>query len=309
MLLLLTLACQPQEPTEHAPQVTSQAEEAHAYQGPIDPQWPPADPTSQEVELKASKLVRKQLEAGKPLSALESPLVAGDHPGIYVEEGRIGGFDYVEVILGPMTHPDEPMPLVILIHGRGGRPHIPEGPYETKQPLRLFLPRGPDHLNGGYNWLATWTNSGEIELLTRSLSARVDDLMPAIEAFAELNPTIGKPVLAGFSQGGILSFALATRYPSRFKAVFPISGWLPPALVPEAREGGVDYPLIHALHGSDDTTVPTEKDRETVVALRAVGIEVEYTEIPGVAHVVTPEMNHMVRGWILGVVQPEPSEG
>lgn len=329
-LVLLCLGCQHQKPPLPRPRANQKAEAAslhatpsrnavikndapsktdtaNANEGPLDPQWPPVHPASHEDELKASELVRAQLEAGKPLPALEEPLVQGDHPGIYVEEGRIGGFDYVEVIVGPMLHPDEPMPLVILIHGRGGRPHIPEGPYPTEKPFRLWLPRGPDPLDGGYNWLATWTNSGEIDLLTRSLAARADELMPAIEAFARLNPTIGKPVVAGFSQGGILSFALATRYPSQFKAAFPIAGWLPPALIPQARDHGPDYPFIHALHGSDDITVPTAKGRDTVAALKDLGIHIEYTEVPGVAHVVTPEMNQLVRSWILAAIQTAAS--
>lgn len=263
------------------------------YEGPIDPQWPPTHAADLEVELKAARIIRRALKRGE--RPPREQLLDGDTNGVYADEGRIGGFDYIEVVLGPMAHPDEVMPLLILLHGRGGRPTIPKGPYLTTRPIRVFIPRGPDPLQGGFNWLATWTNSGKYELLSRSLVGRVDQLMPAIEAYAKLRPTEGKPIVAGFSQGGILSYALAIRYPAQFEAVFPIAGWLPPGLLPTAKMPGVKYPFIHAFHGGSDTVVPTEKGRASVQALRKAGIAIEYSEFPGVGHEVTPEINQSVR--------------
>ena len=122
--------------------------------------------------------------------------------------------------------------------------------------------------------------------------------MPAIEAFARLHKTKGKPVLVGFSQGGILSFALATRFPDKFHAAFPIAGWLPPSLIPKEKKPGIKYPYIHALHGGKDKVVSTEKGRQTVEALRKAGIHVDYTEVPKVGHVISSEMNLQVRDWV-----------
>jgi len=263
------------------------------YEGPIDPQWPPTHPANLDVELKAARLIRRALKRGErpPLEEL----LEGDTPGVYAEEGRIGAFDFIEVVLGPMAHPDEKMPLVVLLHGRGGRPTIPQGPFLTTRPLRLFIPRGPDVLGDGYNWLATWTNSGNLELLSRSLAGRVDQLMPAIEAFSKLRPTEGKPVVAGFSQGGILSFALVTRYPQQFAAAMPIAGWLPPGLFPDPKKPGIANPPIFAFHGGNDTVVPTERGRATVATLKQLGVNITYHEFPGVGHVVTPEITQEVR--------------
>jgi phospholipase/carboxylesterase len=164
--------------------------------------------------------------------------------------------------------------------------------------VRLFIPRGPDRLKDGYNWLATWTNSGKDELLARSLAARTDQLVVAIEAFRALRPTQGKPIVVGFSQGGILSFGLAVRHPKYFSAAFPISGWLPPSLLPKQLDENITYPFIHALHGSEDVIVPTMKDRDSILSLRRLGIFAEFTEVPGVGHTVTPEMNEIVRKWV-----------
>jgi len=266
------------------------------YRGPIDPDWPPSHAADLERELAVSKILIQEMNEGR--SVPRERLLPGDTPDVYVEEGRIGGFDYLEVILGPRGALDDPLPLVVLLHGRGGKPTIPRGPYLTKKPIRLFIPRGPDPLKGGYHWLATWTNSGRTELLARSLAARVDQLMPAIEAFGELKPTQGLPLVVGFSQGGILAFGLAIRHPDHLSAVFPISGWLPRSLIPTHRNPSDNYPAIHALHGADDVVVPTHLGRETVKSLRSFGLKIDYTEMPQTGHVVTPEMNKMVRAWV-----------
>jgi phospholipase/carboxylesterase len=214
-------------------------------------------------------------------------------PELFVESGQIGEFKYLEVIMGPMQHPDDPMPLIVVLHGRGGKPKIPAQSFRSRLPLRFFIPQAPDKAGDGYTWLATWTNSPEQQLFARALAARADQLAPAIRAFQKLRPTLGRPIVTGFSQGGILSFALATRYPAYFSAAFPLSGWLPPVLYPtQGRKKR--YPYIYAQHGGVDPVVPTAKGRATVRALRARGLKVDYREVPGVAHIVTNGMNDEV---------------
>lgn len=264
--------------------------------GPIDPQWPIQHAAKADVELEVGRLLREADDEGEAPQRL--PLRAGDHPDVFAYEGRLGGFDYIEAILGPMQHPDEAMPLIVLLHGRGGRPTIPAGPYHPTRPLRLFIPRAPEPLNDGYTWLATWTNSGEIELLTSSLSERVEELMPVIDEFSALRPTQGKPIVGGFSQGGIMTFGLVTRFPERFSAAFSIAGWLPPALRPTEPDVSI-FPPILAVHGGNDVVVPTRLGRETVDHLRSTGLSVESSEFEGVGHVVSADMNRIVRSWIV----------
>lgn len=261
------------------------------YSGPIDPEWPPRKAVSLDVEIAASRLLREHLNANPTANPNEFHRF---RRGVHVESGQIGAFSYLEVIVGTPFHPDDPLPLVILLHGRGNRPQIPNGSLEAAMPFRMFIPQAPDPLGDGFTWLATPTLSSDEQLFTRSLSGRVDQLAPAIEAFVKLRPTLGKPILVGFSQGAIMTFTLATRYPSLFSAAFPIAGWLPPELYPVPTKGE-RYPYFFAQHGGSDTIVPTAKGRQTVSALRARGLRVDYREFPGVPHVVSKEMSSAVR--------------
>ena len=260
------------------------------YTGPIDPEWPPSHPGDAQLQLEASRLFREELKQQRKKDAREGRLPSS--PTLFVEEGKIGDFRYLEVIIGRIQSPDDPMPLVVVLHGRGGKPTVPAQSFRDQLPLRFFIPQAPDKMGNGYTWLATYTQSGQTQLLTRSLSARVDQLAPAIFAFQKLRPTLGKPIVTGFSQGGILSYALATRYPQRFAAAFPLAGWLPPALYPP-RYPKQKFPYIYAQHPTDDKVIPVDKARATVKALRARGLYVDFRESPG-GHKVTPAMDEEV---------------
>src|SRR5690606_9262370 len=110
-------------------------------------------------------------------------------------------------------------------------------------PFRMFIPQAPDPLGDGFTWLAVPTLDPNTQLFTSSLSARIDQLAPVIDEFRQTRPTLGKPILVGFSQGGIMTFALATRFPQQFGAAFPMAGWLPPELYPEPKKGRT-FPYI-----------------------------------------------------------------
>lgn len=262
------------------------------FTGPIDPDWPPSDPATHHVELEAARLYRELYRLGKKPPRGDSLLV-GSSPHLFAEEGRIGDFDYLEVIVGDIRNPDAAMPLVVLLHGRGGKPSIPRRLLGGKSPIRLFLPRAPDRLGEGYTWLAARTLDHQEQLLGRSLAGRVDQLMPAIEAFAKLRPTRGRPLVVGFSQGGILAYALGLRYPRFFGAVYPIAAWVPDEFVPERLPER--SPPFFARHGGADDIVPAALGRATAKRLRARGFEIHYLEEPGVGHVVTDSMTEGVQ--------------
>lgn len=100
-------------------------------------------------------------------------------------------------------------------------------------------------------------------------------------------PSRGKTIVTGFSQGGMLSFALAVRYPELVDAAIPISGFLPMPLLPRA---GARVATIRAMHGDADDLVPLARDEESIRALRALGADVALRTYPGVRHTMTATM-------------------
>ena len=128
-------------------------------------------------------------------------------------------------------------------------------------------------------------------------------------ALAGLDRTIkefkGDPkrvILTGYSAGGTGTWSIASRYPERWAAIVPICSFV------EAFKGktsAIDYPSlapadsgdvftfvakrvsglpIWIFHGDADMNVDVEQSRKMAAALKAVGANVQYTELPGVDH-------------------------
>jgi phospholipase/carboxylesterase len=111
-------------------------------------------------------------------------------------------------------------------------------------------------------------------------------LVALVEGLRRTRPTRGKPVVTGFSQGGMLSFALAAGHAEHFAAAVPIAGAIPAALYPT---GKASLP-VEALHGAADDRVPTKAAQESVAALKAKGYAATLRTWPGVGHTINPEM-------------------
>lgn len=264
------------------------------FHADVDP-WPPPGPVESEVLLEASRNhIGSRLRNGH--------LRDRKHPELFAREGNVGGYDYLEVIFGPCQDPDAKLPLIVLLHGRGDRPRVPGLPLSNlPTPVRVWMPRAPDRLGDGFTWLATYTRSGQERLLARSVSATAAHLAAAIEAFVRERQTLGKPIVVGFSQGAILTYALTTRYPHLFAAGFPVAGFLPVGVEPAASG---PFPVLHALHGDADPTVPIEHDRRSVELLRSKGHAISFSTAHGVGHTVSGAMELTVRRWIRGTLFP-----
>jgi phospholipase/carboxylesterase len=121
------------------------------------------------------------------------------------------------------------------------------------------------------------------------LSAAADRLAIAIRGW-QSSATAGRPIVTGFSQGGMLSFALSAKYPSLIAEAVPISGLMPPSMIPTPWPAAAPMPRIFALHGEADQRVPFDLSKMGVEKLRAAGVQAELKSYPGVGHTVSPDM-------------------
>ena len=113
---------------------------------------------------------------------------------------------------------------------------------------------------------------------------------------AEFSVDRERTYLTGLSMGGHGSWLLGYREPTRFAAMLVICGFVGdrpnrPSVVPSGP--GTPYERVAArvkgvpiwiVHGEADAAVPVVESRRMHEALRAVGPDVRYTELPGTNH-------------------------
>ncbi len=197
--------------------------------------------------------------------------------------GEIAGVRYLEHMTGG-ARPDERVPLIVALHPMGGDPadflQMLRG---YRRRARLIFPYG--HPSGGmYIWYDAVGDDVAAPVVTRE----ADRVADALAALVAARPTVGKPLVTGFSQGGILTFALAVTHPEALAAAFPISGLLPPSLYPSAALSSgprpATLPPVIAFHGASDLAVPTRGARDSIAELQRAGYTAELREYVGVEH-------------------------
>jgi phospholipase/carboxylesterase len=222
-----------------------------------------------------------------PLTGTESPPTSAPPPASVIPSAA--GIRFIERLTGGAGASD-PLPLIVAIHGRGGRPERIGRIFDSFEGrARLVLPYGFESVGDGFAWFSHWSDDLAFADETRSAADRVAAMIAEI---ARVRPTVGKPVVTGFSQGGILSFTLAVLHPELVRAAFPAGGFLAPALYPSVWPKGLAMSRLHAFHGTNDETVPVTNARATVQRLKEIGVPAELTEYPGVQHRISKEMQH-----------------
>jgi len=123
--------------------------------------------------------------------------------------------------------------------------------------------------------------------------------MAALDAtIKEFSVDESRLYLTGLSMGGNGTWYLGTAFPDRFAAIVPICGYVrgfPPSYPGVAPEGAETDPYVSAakrvsslpvwiFHGDADSVVSVEESRKMNEALKALGGNVRYTELPGVGH-------------------------
>lgn len=105
--------------------------------------------------------------------------------------------------------------------------------------------------------------------------------------------------LLGFSQGSILSYALALSYPEKVKNIVALSGYINKGILKEGFENN-DFSKLkfYCSHGAQDQVIPVEWARKNKPFLDELGIENTYSEFP-VGHGVAPQNFWEFREWLV----------
>jgi phospholipase/carboxylesterase len=197
----------------------------------------------------------------------------------------------------------ENAPLLIMLHGYGSDENDLFS-FASELPEELFIisVRAPYTLQPyGHAWYAInfdavqgkWSDN-EQAIESRDLIAQFID-----EATANYPVNKHNVTLLGFSQGTILSYAVALTYPEKIKNVVALSGYINKDILPNNLEVQ-DYSNLdfYCSHGSVDQVIPVEWARQTPPFLNVMHIKHQYSEFP-VGHGVAPQNFYELKNWLI----------
>lgn len=181
----------------------------------------------------------------------------------------------------------QPKQLVVLCHGIGADAHdlfdlAPEWGPAVPDALFASVNAPEVHYSGfGRQWWEVGDRRPEVmEAGVRRAAAALNDFLDA--ELARLGLPADAYALMGFSQGAMTVLFTGLRRPVAPRTILAFSGAL---LVPDtlAAEMRNKAPVL-LVHGEADGVVPAFRSRDAEQALRAAGVPVESSYVPGLGH-------------------------
>lgn len=194
-------------------------------------------------------------------------------------------------------------PLLLLLHGYGSNEEdlfsfaaqLPEEYYIVSARAPYNLPQ-----YSGHAWYAiTFDNDmnkfsdDKQAIESRDLIVRfIDELVAAYPIDKDAVSLIG------FSQGAILSYAVALTYPEKISRVLALSGYLNMDIVGKSLHAEDAAKVRFFIsHGVVDQVIPVEWARKAPEFLKNLGLDVEYHEY-NAGHGVVPQNFYDLLSWL-----------
>lgn len=193
-------------------------------------------------------------------------------------------------------------PLLLLLHGYGSNEaDLFSFASELPDEYYVISLQAPHDLQyGSYAWYAIHFDA-DASKFSDLVQARIsrDLVISTLNELQKKYPIDANAVtLIGFSQGAILSYAVALSQPNRVQRVAAMSGYLNTKIAMNDFEKNDFSSLqIFASHGTVDQVIPVEWARKAPENLSNLGIAVEYHEYP-IGHGVSPQNFYDLRQWL-----------
>ena len=177
--------------------------------------------------------------------------------------------------------------------GHDFEPVVPELGLPAGHGVRFIFPHAPSipiTINGGAVMPAWY------DILEMSLDRKVDNRQ-LLQSAAALQALIDREIdrgiasqriiIAGFSQGGAVSYQGALSYPQPLAGLLALSTYFATAATIELSPASKDLPIA-VFHGSLDPMVPEALGHQATQILQSMGFTPSYTTYP-IQHGVCPE--------------------
>ena len=200
----------------------------------------------------------------------------------------------------------ENAPLLIMFHGYGSDENDLFS-FASELPEELFIisVRAPFAMQPyGNAWYAInfddangkWSDDDQARTSRDLISKFIDE---AVENYPVNKDNV---TLLGFSQGSILSYAVALTYPEQVNNIIALSGYINSEIIP-TNHNPEDFKHLNFFcsHGSVDQVIPVEWARKTPAILEGLDIKHEYHEYP-VGHGVAPQNFYDLKKWLSNLI-------
>ena len=206
----------------------------------------------------------------------------------------------------------KPSHSVIWLHGLGadGNDFVPIVQELSLPPLgiRFVFPHAPMRpvtINGGFVMRA-WYDIAYQDLVMKEDESGLRQSQEMIEELIAKEQSRGVPmgriVIAGFSQGGVISLQTGLRQPERLAGVMSLSAYLPltPKIEKERNSANNDVPIFLG-HGIADNIVPLPLGIASRDQLLKLGYDVDWHQYPMPHSVCARELDD-ISAWLTRVL-------
>ncbi len=193
-------------------------------------------------------------------------------------------------------------PLLLLLHGYGSNEEdLFSFASELPDAYYVISARAPyDLMYRSYAWYAINFDADENKFSDLEQAKTSRDVVAGFidELLAQYPINEQDVTLIGFSQGSILSYAIALSYPQKVQHVVAMSGYLNLDMaISDYAQNDFKNLKVFASHGTVDQVIPVDWARKAKPILGQLGIETVYKEYP-IGHGVAPDNFYDFKNWL-----------
>jgi phospholipase/carboxylesterase len=207
---------------------------------------------------------------------------------------------------------DEPTHAIIWLHGLGASaddfpPIVPELGLNKDLNIRFIFPQAPDRaitINGGMR-MPGWYDIKGMSIEDKQDAVGMRESQATVEGLIDQQIAMGVPseniILAGFSQGGAVTYFTGVRSKNKLAGLLTMSTYLPfeGNTSKERSSENLEIPIF-ASHGTHDPVVPISLGQSSVEHLTKLGYSVQWKTYP-MEHQVIMDQIQEIGAWINSV--------